>query len=451
MRTEISPSKGHTAPPLSLASQSRSKHGALRLLLGVLLTVAVFSYLFSSISLRSVVRSLRDLEPTGIAVFVMLSLTASLARSWRYQLLLRSSGHVVGTRPLFLVTLVRNLCSDLLPARLGSAVYIYLATSRLHLPLSVATSSFGISLVFDIISLPPLMLFLLGNSKELGIPPLLLGGAVGIVIVLTGTLVYFSSYILRSLPPMKLPFPNSILKPLREIFEQAESDLFRLRSPLLFSHVYLLSILLRFLKYLSLVIFFYSLLLALDYPTESFSSAKAFIGILVSELAASLPISGIGGFGAYEGAWAVTFRLLGLPGWMADTTALTHHLFTQGYGYLLGLSALIALSLPKKRKTNEPREISRALSSAPVIGKHLLLLLMPIILSLFYLSEKRAAKATPPHTPQQLSAATPLSPLPEGIEVIFDSNQSGTFGIYLLSERGEVALVDSHAHEMYPA
>jgi hypothetical protein len=63
-------------------------------------------------------------------------------------------------------------------------------------------------------------------------------------------------------------------------------------------------------------------------------------------LAASLPVSGIGAFGAYEGAWAAAFELLGFPGHLAKLTAVSHHLFTQVYGYSLGALAFLLLLLP---------------------------------------------------------------------------------------------------------
>ena len=59
---------------------------------------------------------------------------------------------------------------------------------------------------------------------------------------------------------------------------------------------------------------------------------------------------GIAAFGAYEGAWAFTFELLGYPGHIAKLTAISHHLFTQVYGYLLGASAFLLLLLPQFKR-----------------------------------------------------------------------------------------------------
>ena len=68
-------------------------------------------------------------------------------------------------------------------------------------------------------------------------------------------------------------------------------------------------------------------------------------------MAASLPISGIAGFGAYEGAWAGVFILLGFPAAMAKATSLSHHLVTQLYGYLIGIASILTLlALPARRR-----------------------------------------------------------------------------------------------------
>jgi len=105
--------------------------------------------------------------------------------------------------------------------------------------------------------------------------------------------------------------------------------------------------------------FLFALVFPIGFSLYELSVPKVFVGIVSAEFAASLPLSGIAGFGAYEGTWAFVFRLLGFSGDLADLTALTHHLFTQIYGYLLGALSLIALMLPiySDRAVVKPRAL----------------------------------------------------------------------------------------------
>ena len=74
--------------------------------------------------------------------------------------------------------------------------------------------------------------------------------------------------------------------------------------------------------------------------------ASVFWGVCAAEVAASLPVSGLAGFGAYEGAWTIAFYNLGLTKELAAMTGVAHHLFTQVYGYSIGVLALLVLLLP---------------------------------------------------------------------------------------------------------
>ena len=100
--------------------------------------------------------------------------------------------------------------------------------------------------------------------------------------------------------------------------------------------IFALSLGVRCCKYLSLYVLLLALVLPLGFTVQSFPLPKVFLGLCSAELAASLPISGIAGFGVYEGAWTLVFRLLGYSERIAVLTSISHHLLTQVYGYSLG-------------------------------------------------------------------------------------------------------------------
>jgi uncharacterized membrane protein YbhN (UPF0104 family) len=124
----------------------------------LIVTIGVFSFLFSQFSLREVMDLVLNCDRRAFALFVLLSLLMSLFRLWRYQLVLHVSGYRPSSVALYCVVLVRNFFSDLLPARLGTLVYIYMVTNRLKIPVGAATASFALSFVFDIIALVPMLL-----------------------------------------------------------------------------------------------------------------------------------------------------------------------------------------------------------------------------------------------------------------------------------------------------
>ena len=110
------------------------------------------------VSLAEVVDLLRGISFRWIVLFLLLSFSMSLFRAWRSQLVLNASGYHPNTIALFLIILVRNFFSDLLPARLGTLIYIYLVQTRLGIAFGPAASSFAYDFVFDMVSLALLII-----------------------------------------------------------------------------------------------------------------------------------------------------------------------------------------------------------------------------------------------------------------------------------------------------
>ncbi len=314
------------------------------------LSAAILFYLFQHISLAQVFQSIKQAYKPAIAVFCLLSLSMSLVRTWRYLILLGISGHRPPTLAMFLLVLVRNFFSDLLPARLGTLVYIFLLNTRLGVSLAAASSSFALATLFDLLGLAPILfvaILSVGVAQEfslglfLGFSLLLAVCAAAMIWLLPRCLVLLTSLTKSS------NLIKSKYKPhLRKFFEEVDSDVRKIQRRGLYFRVFALSILGRFLKYATLYSFLYALLEPLGYGLSELHFGKVMLGLCASELSASLPISGIAGFGAYQGAWVLTFSLLGFPLEIAQLTSLSHHLFTQLWGYSIGIVALLILCSP---------------------------------------------------------------------------------------------------------
>lgn len=327
--------------------------------LSLLVSSSVFVYLFNRITLVEITSAVMKVPLWFLVMFVVYSLSMSICRAWRYQILLKVTNEPPGYLSLFLVTLVRNLFSDLLPARVGSVVYIYLVNKRLNVPLYSATSSFAICLLFDVIAVFFIGLFLsFTYYSRTGITALLF--SIALVSFLSTYLMLISlPWLLFQLKKIagkmyldcnaKERFMNWIVDLSNEIDTVKQSGVY--------TKVFVLSLIIRILKYLALYSLFIGLIIGLDENIAMFPVYKVFSGIMAAEFSASLPISGIAGFGAYEGTWTYVFQLLGYPEKLAAVTSVSHHLITQIYGYGLGALSVLVLLLPWWKKAKRKKDL----------------------------------------------------------------------------------------------
>ncbi|MEX2605710.1 MAG: lysylphosphatidylglycerol synthase transmembrane domain-containing protein [Kiritimatiellia bacterium] len=316
----------------------------------LLVTVVVFRILFQHISWRDVRDMIVNVHPGWLCGFFAFSLLQLLMRTWRYWMLLNASGQNPPRFALFLVVVVRGLCVDMLPARAGELVYIFLVRTRLGLDLGAATTSFALAFLFDILALAPLLLagaWALGSGEALSLPVLIGGGLV--LMALSLGLIAAMSPVVKWGEGLFRPFAVKGKKWALFLCETADSVLLSLENAKrkkLFWKLLGSSLLVRMCKYTS----FYFLILALLIPQgverSEVAIAPAFIALVSGEMAASLPVSGIGGFGAYEGTMTFVMVMLNFSKELAATLSVSHRLLTQVYGLLQGVSGLLILMLP---------------------------------------------------------------------------------------------------------
>ena len=377
-----------------------NKRNLAYLLFSLAVTAGIFGWLFRHVTFGEVAGLLRNADGRGVALFLLASLGMSVFRAWRYAILLGAAGHAPGRIALFLVVLVRNTFSDLLPARIGTLVYVYITTARLGVPLGAATSSFALAFIFDMIALAVLIA---GAAVGLG------GGLAGWLLGLGALLAALMAGVLAALPRAvgllraglgRLPGVKAArIAHWQAGLEAIVRDLRGTMKAGICGRVFVLSMMVRLFKYASLYLFLYALVAPLGYGWRELPPARVFTGLCAAEAAASLPVSGIAGFGAYEGAWATVFRMLLFPDTLAKTTSLAHHLFTQLYGYSLGGLALLLLLLPWWRRAREDR--APAPEPAWRFGAKLLAALAGVTLlgGILYAALPPAAAATPAPPP----------------------------------------------------
>ena len=438
-----------------------SLKGSLYTLISLLLTVVILGSFLSQISPGEVLNLIREADLGGVLMFLVLSFTMNIFRTWRYRLLLGLSGYAPPRFSMFMVVLVRNLFSDLLPARVGTLAYVAVVTTRLGVPMQAALNSWAYSFVFDMLAVTPLVIlaaFITGGSTMLSVPALIGGSLVlalivSIAILLLPKFFRIAATLIERMPLLSAGTKSSLGAQLK----LTESEVVRTRDQGVFLRLLFLSAMVRIFKYGGLYMFLYALLRPMGFTLSQLEPNRVFLGILAAELAASLPISGIAGFGVYQGAWALVFHLLGFSEHIAKLTSLSHHIFTQAYGYLLGIGAMLVLMLPfLKLQDSSLKQPRRRENAFAFYG-----LMLGVCLTAALLC--RLAYQTFPYTQsfQQFSADQPdaaqlqlrsqiSAQLPGTI--VFDSNRSGTFGIYTIHPDGSgiETIADGPQHEMYP-
>ena len=437
-----------------------SVRNGIHLLFSLAVTAGIFAYLLTHVSIGAVLDLLRNVDRRAVAMFLVLSLGQSVFRLWRYHVILRLAGHNPGSFALFLVVLVRNLFSDLLPARMGTLVFIYLANSRLGVPFAAATSGFSLSFIFDLIALAPLLVLAAAGAGAVGnFSPTAMLLAGGVFTVAMVAVLFLLPQLFRGAGRLLAVLP---VLPRRQRAAWAAAvggvadEIRRAQSAGVYVRLLALSVLVRVAKYGPLYVFLYALLAPIGYTWAQLPVARVFLGLCAAELAASLPISGIAGFGVYEGAWALVFQMLGFPGKIAKLTSISHHLFTQVYGYGLGAAALLVLLLPFW-KTDRAPAAGTAVRYRPAVFYGRLAALTALIVALLFglnrlpaSSGRHVAAAERPGA-EQAAALREFAAEAPG-RIVFDSNRSGTFGIWIMNTDGSGVRVvsDTPEHEMYP-
>jgi uncharacterized protein (TIRG00374 family) len=328
--------------------------------LSILFALAMLAYIFLRIDLREVWDLIVSSDLFGVIMFVALSLFGSLCRTWRQSLILFVNGFKPSKVALFLTVLVRNLCADLLPGRIGSLVDVFITTTRLGVAANVALASWAQAYIFDLVAVVPLLaLAAMISGSITNVSPALL--TVGATILGTGFILllkYLDKIFILSAKIIdglahKIPsrFENIAIK-FASLLASSSKSIQETKQAKIYSRLLVLSIIIRIAKYASLYFFLFALLHPLGYQFSDLDPLKVVVGLLVAETAATLPISGVAGFGAYQGAWIFIFQLLGFPEKISQITSVAHHLFTQIYGYSLGIIAGLILALPVFKQTS---------------------------------------------------------------------------------------------------
>lgn len=335
-----------------------AKHGNLRWIISIGISGALVYYLLGRIELRDLVDTLRNVHLPSLALFVAVSLGGLAARVSRYWLLLEVRP---GLGDLALVTLVRNCLVDLLPARLGSLSFVYLATTRLNVPVQDSLATFFLALVFDMVAIAPLLvvaILVVGGAVSSGGAALavlavaLLAVSIVAVLLMAPALDLGAGLVRRCATRNQLARVELWTK-LAGLATDTAEQVRQVRRRGVLLPVLLVSLLVRFFKFGAYYVLLQAVLISHGMAWGTLNFFEVFLGVAGAELSATLPIHGIAGLGTYEAAWALGFTQLGFTEELAILSGFATHLISQVYDYGLGLAALVWIMRPGFRRRGE--------------------------------------------------------------------------------------------------
>ena len=173
-----------------MKAKKKSRGRILYLILSIFVTAGLIGLLMSRINTRDLLDTFKAISFPFLGIFMAVALLISLLRARRYQMLLKPQTVTFGS--IFLVTLIRNVFVDLLPARIGSLSYIYLMNRRLHYSFEASASTFLAAVVFDFLTLSPFLLtaiLVVGLGSTSVSSPAMLGAALAFFFF-TGTVLW---------------------------------------------------------------------------------------------------------------------------------------------------------------------------------------------------------------------------------------------------------------------
>ena len=265
-------------------------------------------------------------------------------RAARYRLLLDIAGekNLPTLGQMALVTGIRNMFVDMLPARVGELGYVALLNRGYGVKLQHCMSSLGIAIVFDFVALFVIAIAIvakqfLGESVEVWALNALMMIFIVTIVALLAVFYVLPWGVKTFRKPLAFSKAPKWWLRLLEWGEDFSQSITQVRRSGQLLKVSTLSLIIRLLKYTGM----YLLFMAVAVPSfQSLANlpVEQIIGALVGgEVGASMPVPTFMSFGAYEAGSALVFQLLGVANQAeAFVTMLSVHIWSQLMDYMIG-------------------------------------------------------------------------------------------------------------------
>ena len=418
----------------------------------------------TEVNLAMVLELLKAIPPGVLLGYTLIVLANTLARTVRYRLLLdtRPDAPKTDFGPLLVVTAVRNMVVDLLPARIGELVFVGLLKRACATPAASGLAAVALSLLLDIVVLVPL---LLGVALVPLTGPALREGSFPAAVLLTTlsvvvALVLWPGFRLMARWCRSIGTNRPRLHRAVAFLSDIADALNRSRHGGTLGKALAITVVIRFLKYSGLTLLFYAVVSGPGVQDIDAVVTDVVAALVASEVGASLPIPTLMGFGAYEAGGAAALGLLGYPLALALLVLLTVHIVSQVLDYAIGGICLVVFFLISPGRRDRRRSENDSVSAPShrrwsYIGAAALTLVLAGGLLVYQLDRVRSVRSlvAPPAggvTVSQHAVATP----PNGFDgwVVWSSNRYGNHDILRmhLQDRHISRLTDHPHTETFP-
>ena len=307
-----------------------------------------------------------------VSAFLLLHLIGVILRAVRYRILL-----IAGKEPnlptflqLVLVTGFRNMMVDLLPARVGELGYVALLNRVYGVRISSCLSSLILSIAFSFAALVVLLVGLVcwqAVTDEVSAWALWAAFTSAIICFIgMAALLYLLPNLVRYLQSRCVSgsshgFFENVLSRLAIVLEQMSNAITGIKQPGIIIQVLGISLLIRILKYAGMLLLFMAVARSnfpqlLDVPLQSIC-----IALIGAEVAASLPLPTLMGFGIYEAGGTLIFSAFDIPLQVGLFALLATHIWSQLVDYLFGVFCLVIVFSLAPRRSDKSFKISSIL------------------------------------------------------------------------------------------
>jgi uncharacterized membrane protein YbhN (UPF0104 family) len=332
-----------------------------RFLLPLVITVLILFFFFRDISFMDIKENFLKIPLSTLLAFILLSMLGTLLRAIKYHILL--SGKLAFS-DIFLITLVRNFAVDLLPARSAALIFYTYLTKKKGLSLEEGASSFIVSVFYDGLALS----FMLGGLVfflKTGINKTAIYSGILLIFMVSVGMIFFSDKVIGFVLGFRITRRfKKIENPLKNIYTYLLNH--KRNSERII--VFILSFFIRIIKYIFIYILFEGVV-QIGWGTKIFSVFS--FSLAITELSSLLPIQGLGGFGTWELAFAVSFGTMfnayAISRSTIQSAGFIIHITTQVWEYFIGLLAFLYLNIKTRRHSK--RNLNSSHTDSAVTGK----------------------------------------------------------------------------------
>lgn len=275
----------------------------------------------------------------GLLYLVQLALRAS-----RYRILIAAAGeqNIPSFFHMSIVTGVRNMLVDLLPARIGELSYVAMLNRGYRVGADACLSSLTIAIAFDFVALlfvvfGLMLVQLLGTGVEGWMLSALLSAIVITTIAVVG-LFFIAPWFVNAFMRTENPRVRDS-KVLNFVFKLANKFAIAIqetrRSGTLWS-VLFLSIAIRVLKYVGFYLLFKAVVVPSFQQLAGLPMPQVVSALIGGELAASLPVPAFMSFGVYEAGGTAVLTAFGIDKIQSLIAMLSVHIWSQLFDYIFG-------------------------------------------------------------------------------------------------------------------